>query len=298
MIDLRQCTTRVNQTYNVIFDAMKRALAERVKQDMGDPVIPPSAPPSSMPGGYASTNGVGGEATGHPPSKMPRLDGPVAPSSSLPGAPVSSSSGVKRPRSPNATSSGNMTAFQSQTTGGGTTPRGRGRKSSTKQQDSSDEDDGDNSSFYLKQQNTSLASELYAYRRRIYLLEREREFRRRECRLAERKIGELSGVWKGLESALGKELERNELLKGVRGLLFSRCISLASHNSHHHFFAIISSPKGKSQQWVLISPSLHWVRNGCGNDQFPPPLSPKPRVESGENPQHRAAAAGSPASCG
>ena len=241
---------------------MKRALAERVKQEMGDPIVPgPSAPP-----GYTSMNGVsgGGSPDGHnlPPSKIPRTNmSNVASSStsSIPMAPVSASphgipqssmgdmmsmevhstggnsAGMKRPL-PNASSSGNVAAYQSSqnppstnhvhtsnnnaATATTATPKGRGpgrpRKSAIKQDSSDDDDDDkDNSSFYLKQQNSSLASELYAYRRRIYLLEREREFRRRECRVAGYKIGKLGGVWKGLESAIGKEFESNDFLKQV-----------------------------------------------------------------------------------
>lgn len=228
---------------------MKRALAERVKQDMGDPIVPPSAPPSSSPMGFAGVNGVHGSGGAeHPPSKIPRLD-PVPPVSASPqdllpqtavgGVGITSSSEIhahmaskKRPRSPNVESSGNMTAYQSQkrpshdadNNNGATsaTKRGPGRprksasSSALKQENgSSDDDEADKSSFYLKRQNVSLAAELYAYRRRIYLLEREREFRRKECRSAERKIGELDGIWKGIESAIGKELEGNELLKEV-----------------------------------------------------------------------------------
>ncbi|KAL7463511.1 hypothetical protein ACHAXS_003873, partial [Conticribra weissflogii] len=48
------------------------------------------------------------------------------------------------------------------------------------------------------------ASELYAYRRRIYLLERERAYRRRECRLAEKKMREVAGIWRGMEMAIGE----------------------------------------------------------------------------------------------
>mmetsp|Transcript_6260 Transcript_6260/g.10867 ORF Transcript_6260/g.10867 Transcript_6260/m.10867 type:complete len:1006 (+) Transcript_6260:325-3342(+) len=235
---------------------MKRALAKRVSQERGDPKVPPNGPPSSLPMGYTGMNGAGGGATGHPPSKIPRTNMAMSSSSSssLPMPPMSDSSrdlpqsvlgrmeinpmpaassgmagsqsSKKRPRSPpNASTSGNTTAYRSQkscdennaTTA---TPKGRGpgrpRKSAVKQPDSSDEDEADNSSFYLKQQNAGLTSELYSYRRRIYLLEREREFRRKECRVAGYKIGELGGVWKGLESAIGKELERNKLLKKAK----------------------------------------------------------------------------------
>ena len=258
---------------------MKRALAERVKQEMGDPIIPTSAPPSSM--GYIGMNGVGstssvGELSTDHPSKIPRTNLTLPTPSILMTTPISASphgdlsqstsigggsyieetlymesrsatsSAVatipskKRPRSPpNASSSGNTVAYHSSSllmSSGGendddaatttaTTPKNRGpgrpRKSSSsaaatrQESESTDEDDADNSGFYLKLQNVSLASELYAYRRRIYLLEREREYRRRECRVASRKIGELSGAWRGMESALGKELETNELLKQV-----------------------------------------------------------------------------------
>ncbi|KAL7437504.1 hypothetical protein ACHAXH_003212 [Discostella pseudostelligera] len=246
---------------------MKRALAERVKQEMGDPIIPPSAPPSSM--GYIGMNGVGsscnvGGLSDHP-SKIPRtnltlstsslLMNPVSASpqsnsvgggsredmvmeshSSTAAAVAAATTSKKRPRSPpNASSSGNTDAYHSSSLGMSSvgennddapatttaTPKNRGpgrpRKSTssaaTKQEnDSTDEDDADNSGFYLKLQNVSLASELYTYRRRIYLLEREREYRRRECRMASRMIGELGGVWRGMECAIGKEFESNELL--------------------------------------------------------------------------------------
>jgi hypothetical protein len=256
---------------------MKRALAERVKQEMGDPIVPPSAPPSSM--GYNNNmgmvNGIGiGNATNgggdnsnlsDHPSKIPRTNLTLSSSLLMTTTPVSasprdlsqsSSVGVgvggkdemalgfvtskKRPRSPpNASSSGNTAAYQSSSllssscdnndddTAAASTPKSRGpgrpRKSASsttatttrQEHDSTDDDDADNSGFYLKLQNASLASELYSYRRRIYLLEREREYRRRECRMASRKIGELGGVWKGLECAIGKELESNELLNQV-----------------------------------------------------------------------------------
>lgn len=240
---------------------MKRALAERVKQEMGDPIIPPSAPPSSM--RYIGMNGVGNcsvEELSDNPSKIPRTNLTLSTSSllmtpasntgvgisreemvmdshSAAAAAVAANTSKKRPRSPpNASSSGNTAAYQSSSlmmssmdenvdddaAATTATPKNRGpgrpRKSSSsaatrQESESTDEDDADNSGFYLKLQNVSLASELYAYRRRIYLLEREREYRRRECRVASRKMGELDGAWRGMECALEKELEANDLLK-------------------------------------------------------------------------------------
>ncbi len=242
---------------------MKRALAERVKQEMGDPVAPPGAPPSY--GGrmngvvVGEDRGRGGDHPGHP-SKIPRAanarssaGAPRAPAAApasasprdVPGdvaalgggtttteahAASSAAASKKRPRTPpDASGSGNEAAYrthQNYDRGAAPGSNGRGpgrpRKSPSAapqdRDDSADEEDAENSSFYLKLQNASLASELFAYRRRIYLLEREREFRRRGCRAAGRKIGELSGAWGGLECAIGKELESNALLKRVRCL--------------------------------------------------------------------------------
>lgn len=166
--------------------------------------------------------------------------------------PLSAGAGrKKRPRSnpPNSSSSGNTNAYQSQKSSGETKKRGPGRprKNAVKQErveSSSEEDEGDNTSFYLKNQNVSLASELYAYRRRIYLLEREREYRRKECRVAGYKIGELGGVWKGLECAVGKELESNNLLKQVCSIyslsLFLSLKSLSLLNLILFIFLLIS----------------------------------------------------------
>ena len=43
---------------------MKRALAERVKQEMGDPIVPPSAPPS-----YTLDCGGGGSSVENSPTE-------------------------------------------------------------------------------------------------------------------------------------------------------------------------------------------------------------------------------------
>jgi streptomycin 6-kinase len=66
--------------------------------------------------------------------------------------------------------------------------------------DSEDETSG---AFYLQHQNHALASELYGYRRRIYLLEREREWRRRECGVVSGRVRILEGCWRGMEEGLG-----------------------------------------------------------------------------------------------
>lgn len=273
---------------------MKRALAERVKQEMGDKVRhPPCAPPeyyqNGMNGGGTSIVGdfrgggvnspslsLSSGMTFKPISASPldiqinntsssgeeTLPMEVQTTTTLSATATTSTTTLskKRPRSPgngvaySRSSSQNgqsnvgvvndampMMSSASATPNNGSNGRvgpGRPRKSAMRDDNSNnngsadpgDEEEVENSSFYLKLQNASLASELYAYRRRIYLLEREREFRRKECRIAGRKIGELGGAWRGLECAIGKEFESNALLQGVRHivtriyilLLFSR----------------------------------------------------------------------------
>lgn len=262
---------------------MKRALAERVKQEMGDEVChPPCAPPQyhhhGMNGGGTSIVGdfrgggvnspslsLSSGMTFQPVSASPRdiqinntsssgeetLPTEVQTTTTLSATASNSTTTLskKRPRtSPDG--SGNGVAYSrsssqnGESNGGvvngaiptssssatlnndnnGRVGPGRPRKSAMRDDNSNnngsanggDEEEFANSSFYLKLQNASLASELYAYRRRIYLFEREREFRRKECRIAGRKIGELGGAWRGLECAIGKELESNALLQGVR----------------------------------------------------------------------------------
>jgi len=215
---------------------MKRALAERVKQEMEGPMS--NGPPDTA-NNHVGMNGVN---NGLPPAnKMPRMtEAPSLTSSMSMSAPVSaspidhnaiggvamelssrqdagiatntitsSSPSKKRPRSPNANSSGNVSAFQAQKSSddeNDSTPKGRRHHSKHSANSDDEEGDDSNSSFYLKHQNQALASELYAYRRKIYLLEKERDYRRKECRIAGKRIGELRGAWRGIEEALGQEM--------------------------------------------------------------------------------------------
>ncbi len=232
---------------------MKRALAERVKQEMEGPMS--NGPPDTS-NHHMGMNGVN-NGNGMPPAnKMPRMteapslsssmsvSAPISASpmdhnaigevgiqlSSRPDAPIatntvtsSSSPSKKRPRSPNAISSGNVSTFQAQKSSddeNDSTPKGR--RHHRKHAANSDDEDGEdsNSSFYLKHQNQSLASELYAYRRKIYLLEKERDYRRKECRIAGKRIGELRGAWRGIEEALGQEIATINLPKSEVSLFW------------------------------------------------------------------------------
>lgn len=87
---------------------------------------------------------------------------------------------------------------------GGSTPKS---KQSMKRQRSSqtspdDDDDTDKSSFFLKHQNAALASELQQLRYQFKLLEKEREFRRAQCELANQSLHSLEATWNAMEVAL------------------------------------------------------------------------------------------------
>lgn len=255
---------------------MKRALAERVKQEqLSSPIESPpitahacsaKPPPSEIsaklsgsvdvPIGDASTTSGAGQSF----NAIPRRSAPpistqhvsslhAAPPQSteaqsieshltMPPPSVPSSAAKKRPRSPNALSSGNVTSFQSEEV-----PKkrpGRPRKHppttnsansnnrhSSAHSDSDEEADPSNGPFFLKYQNSALSSELYAYRRRIYLLEREREWRRKECEVIGERVRVLEGVWRGMEEGL---------LGGVR---FYPFIEVFPYFLHSNFFTKI-----------------------------------------------------------
>lgn len=191
---------------------MKRALAERVKQErLGSPVATPSnsngvtaspqtfsakSPPEFS--NYTNNGGNGDLIMGGQQHNQAIPRHPAPPQDV-------NSSIKKRPRSPNAESSGNITTYTAEPA---KKRPGRPRKNAAAPQrdedtDSDDEADATKGPFYLKHQNAALASELYAYRRRIYLLEREREWRRRECGLVGERVRILEGVWRGMEEGLG-----------------------------------------------------------------------------------------------
>ena len=65
-----------------------------------------------------------------------------------------------------------------------------------------DDDDADKSSFFLKHQNAALASELQQLRYQLELLERERDFRRSQCRDACQLLHSLEATWNAMEVAL------------------------------------------------------------------------------------------------
>ena len=199
---------------------MKRALAERVKQDrLGSPVETPSSSgviPSheasftakSSPSENCSTIAIVSNKDvqmvdpNHrdTPSLSPTVTSHTCPPQSADEAiSMPPSSLKKRPRSPpNDTTSGNVASYTEEPA-----KKRSGKPLKSNDSDSEDESDPTSGSFYLKHQNAALASELYAYRRRIYLLERERGWRRRECGVVGDRIRVLEGVCRGMEEELG-----------------------------------------------------------------------------------------------
>lgn len=68
--------------------------------------------------------------------------------------------------------------------------------------DDDDDDCADKSAFFLKHQNAALASELQQLRYQLQLLERERDFRRNQCRDACQLLHSLEATWNAMEVAL------------------------------------------------------------------------------------------------
>jgi E3 ubiquitin-protein ligase BRE1 len=70
------------------------------------------------------------------------------------------------------------------------------------EEDDDDDDCADKSAFFLKHQNAALASELQQLRYQLQLLERERDFRRNQCRDACQLLHSLEATWNAMEVAL------------------------------------------------------------------------------------------------
>jgi len=124
----------------------------------------------------------------------------------------------------------------------------------------SDNDDGD---FYLRHQNQALASELYAYKRKISLLERERSHRR--CSYSE--IGEslkmMGSSWAGVEEgilgcigALGGafELPRAESSRQPLSIVEPRYASTGSGSDIETIGKVFSSMNELAQSHPLVAP--------------------------------------------
>ena len=150
---------------------MKRALAERAKQ-------------SGLPNGVASPlqsnqttseNSIQQQSLPPQPLKIPRLEAPRP---------------VPSPTTSSVTATSTTAA----------SPRTRKRQRPEEEED--EQDDSNFSAFYLRHQNRALASELRSLRHQMCLLERERDYRRRQTTLALQSLNSLQATWTQLESAL------------------------------------------------------------------------------------------------
>ena len=176
---------------------MKRALAERAKQAVGE------GGPSSVDAAPSASESL---SSSPPPSKLARLESPpstsaapAAPSAPAP-IPSTSTSSSTIPKPP-------MSATSAPDTLAGAKGAKRQRpltpsKSSSSIPDDDDEDDTNASAFYLRHQNRALASELGQANYRLKILEKERDFRRTQCLEACQALNQLEATWSLLEQAV------------------------------------------------------------------------------------------------
>lgn len=173
---------------------MKRALAERAKQS--ETATPPNGlPPVQVP-------------SGQPPRKLARIDEEQSPPSEqqqVKVEPITVPSQVTS-TTPRPSPQG--------------TPREAERRSSLKRQRPAEEEEGDGelSGFFLKHQNSALASELKGLQYQLRLLEEERNVRRQQCHEAGQALQALESTWTQMEVALqlGMRAEDGELVRTLQ----------------------------------------------------------------------------------
>jgi hypothetical protein len=100
------------------------------------------------------------------------------------------------------------------------TPREAERRSSLKRQRPAEEEEGDGeySGFYLKHQNSALASELKGLQHQLRLFAEARNFRRPLCQEAAQALQALECTWTQMEVALqlGMTTEEGELVSTLQ----------------------------------------------------------------------------------
>lgn len=116
------------------------------------------------------------------------------PSSPVPSGSVSSSDVKKRTKG----------SLKRQRARSSPAPSGDGKTS-----DDDSDSDQPKKSFYLKHQNSALASELKQLQYKVRLLEEERDYRRRQCEEAEAVLQTLEATWTKMEYALQLSAQRN-----------------------------------------------------------------------------------------
>eukprot|EP00547_Thalassionema_nitzschioides_P006582 CAMPEP_0194209154 /NCGR_PEP_ID=MMETSP0156-20130528/7379_1 /TAXON_ID=33649 /ORGANISM="Thalassionema nitzschioides, Strain L26-B" /LENGTH=892 /DNA_ID=CAMNT_0038936269 /DNA_START=132 /DNA_END=2810 /DNA_ORIENTATION=- len=183
---------------------MKRALAHRAKHDPNGLKVtsPSSQPPLKI--AKVEDNGDQSQQASIEDHEMPSGNRRVSQDASL--SRVTTAKSIKNQNgsdSSNANKSSTNTKTGSNS--GTNTPRG---KTSMKRQRISqtaavdDTGEKENSSFFLKHQNAALASELKQLNYQFDLLEKERNFRRNQCKDANQALHSLEATWTAMEVAL------------------------------------------------------------------------------------------------
>lgn len=202
---------------------MKRALAQRAKHDpngLAPSVTSPSAqPPLKI--AKVEDNGDQSQQPGSEAPEMPSESKNISQDASL-----SSVTTTKSIKNSNGSESSNVNKIATnKRTGlnsGPNTPRG---KTSMKRQRISqtavdDNEEKENSSFFLKHQNAALASELKQLNYQFDLLEKERTFRRKQCKDANQALHALEATWTAMEVALqlGQQPPEDEQGEGTKSV--------------------------------------------------------------------------------
>lgn len=173
---------------------MKRALAERAKQSET------AAPHNGLPPVQVPSE--------QPPRKLARIDEEQIPSSEQQQVKVEP-----------ITVPSQVTSTTPRPSPHGT-PREAERRSSLKRQRPAEDEEGDgeSSAFYLKHQNSALASELKGLHYQLRLLEEERNVRRQQCHEAGQALQALESTWTQMEVALQLSMptEEGELVRTLQ----------------------------------------------------------------------------------
>ena len=174
-----------------------------------------------------------------PSVKIKRLESST--SVKRPPMPQSQTPSPSQPQTPKSRSSLQTDTFVGKYPSKSPTSRKRARNNisniSSKPSVSPSDDEDDNSEsnpesskngFYLQHQNRALASELYAYKHKISLLERERSCRRRSCSEIGEILRQMEGCWKEIEVGI---------LGALRSLVRFTviCIVLLKFSCFHYF---------------------------------------------------------------
>lgn len=209
---------------------MKRALAARAKHDpnglapaavVSSPQPKPSKIPrvepkqEELPSNSSSSNGVGGSGAESGPGSGAMMNSQQPQTLKPKEEPLlTKSNNVVVPSSVPETKS-TSTKVKQNSLPNSPRPNKPGRPSMKRQRASQTpaaEEDDETGAFFLKHQNAALSSELQQLRFQFSLLEKERDFRRTQCKDANQALHSLEATWTAMEVALqlGKQPPRTD----------------------------------------------------------------------------------------